>query len=360
MTEHTGFVLGIDVGIATVGWALLDPSSIRAAGAWTFDAPETAKEHTPKAAIRRLHRGQRRVISRRRQRMNAIRWLFAEAGLLPDAGEHALRISGLNPWLLRAEGLDRILSPAELAVALGHIARHRGFRSNAKRDSQANAADDTAKMKRAIERTRERLALYRTVGEMTWRDPSFREGRAALPPVFRGRNHDGDFSRTALREDLEHEVRSLFAAQRRLGNPQATKELEERLAQVAFHQRALKDSDSVVGWCPFEPEEKRTARRGYSFERFRLLCRLNALRLGNARQERALAPEEFGKILGAFGKQKTLSYRTLRKLLDLDPSCGSRGYPLSRRSRTSLPEPAGPPMERTLCTEFWKALPGNA
>lgn len=116
----------------------------------------------------------------------------------------------------------------------------------------------------------------------------------------------------------------------------------------------------MVGWCPFEPEEKRTARRGYSFERFRLLCRLNALRLGNARQERALAPEEFGKILGAFGKQKTLSYRTLRKLLDLDPSCGSRGYPLSRRSRTSLPEPAGPPMERTLCTEFWKALPGNA
>lgn len=271
---------------------LLHSSGIHAAGVWTFEAPETPKEGMPKAAVRRLHRGQRRIISRRRQRMNAVRSLFLGAGLLADANENALKIRGLNPWRLRAEGLDRSLAAAEFAVALGHIARHRGFRSNAKRDAQVNAPDETTKMKRAIEETRERLAQYRSVGEMQWCDARFRDERGPLPPVFRGRNHEGDYSRTVLREDLEDEVSTLFVAQRRLGNPVATHDLEKRFTDIAFFQMPLQDSEGNVGACPFEPDERRTARRSYSFERFRLLCRLNVLRLGNGRGDRSLAPEE--------------------------------------------------------------------
>jgi hypothetical protein len=43
------------------------------------------------------------------------------------------------------------LNNDELAVMLGHIARHRGFRSNSKRDTAANAADETSKMQKAME-----------------------------------------------------------------------------------------------------------------------------------------------------------------------------------------------------------------
>ncbi|MDZ3836313.1 MAG: type II CRISPR RNA-guided endonuclease Cas9 [Rhodospirillales bacterium] len=339
MSRHTDLVLGLDVGIASLGWALLDGNCIRAAGTWIFDAPETAKDRVPKAAVRRMHRSQRRVISHRRQRMNAVRSLFVGAGLLEDPGPDALKVPGLNPWALRAEGLDRILSPVELAVALGHIARHRGFRSNSKRDAQANAADETTKMKRAVERTRERAALYRTAGEMAWRDATFREERAAPPAVFRGRNHEGDFSRTVLRDDLEREVRALFTAQRRLHNRLATEDLEERFAEAAFYQRPLQDSEHSVGSCPFEPTERRTARRGYSFERFRLLCRLNALRLGG--QERRLSTVELASILGAFGKQKTLTYRTLRKLLDLDPAVRFCGISLDQEKQDIVARAGG-------------------
>ena len=116
-----------------------------------------------------------------------------------------------------------------------------------------------------------------------------------------------------------------FAAQRRLGNRLATENLQERFAEAAFSQRPLRDSEDKLGACPFEPGERRTARRGYSFERFRLLCRLNALRLGNARCERSLTPEEVGRVLVAFGKQKTLSYKTVRKLLELDPAARFAG-----------------------------------
>ncbi len=130
--------------------------------------------------MRRLHYGQRRVISRRRQRMNAVRALFAEADLLPNAAPDALKVPGLDPWRLRAEGLDRTLAGDELAVVLGHIARHRGFRSNAKRDAQANAAADASKMKKAIARTRER-----EIGrETTARCPRLRRVRARDAATF--------------------------------------------------------------------------------------------------------------------------------------------------------------------------------
>src|ERR1700749_4457059 len=107
--------LGIDGGIASIGWALLDIDpdagalTIIAAGVRTFDAPETAKERTPTNAVRRLHRGQRRVIRRRRQRMNEIRRLLHEAGLLPSAQSDALSLKGLDPWRLRADALERRL-----------------------------------------------------------------------------------------------------------------------------------------------------------------------------------------------------------------------------------------------------------
>ncbi len=328
--------LGLDIGIASVGWGLIewttDGGSVVGAGVWSFDAPETAKERTPKTALRRLYRGQRRVLRRRGQRMNAVRALFHEAGLLSDSGKDGLKIKGLDPWRLRAEGIDRQLAPAEFAVALGHIARHRGFRSNAKRDTASNAADETSKMKKAIAANQERLAQYRTLGEMLWKDPHFQERR---------RNRSNDYSRSILRADHEAEVRRLFERQRQLGNALATEDLEGRFAEFAFSQRPLQDSDERVGYCPFEPAERRTARRGYSFERFRLLSRLNAIRLTAGAGERPLSAEEIALVLNDFGKTKSISFRVLRKRLRLDDGTRFSGVPLENERQDCVARTGG-------------------
>jgi CRISPR-associated endonuclease Csn1 len=205
-------IFGIDAGIASVGWAVLDVSDgagrIVACGTRMFDAPETDKERTPTNAIRRKQRGMRRVIRRRRTRMTEIRRLLADNYLLDNGSPAALAL-GLDPWGLRAEALERRLTEPELATVLGHIARHRGFRSNAKAERSSNAADETSKMKAAIEATQGRLSQWRTVGEMFARDPAFSD---------RKRNRGGGFTRSMLRDDLEREVKSIFSAQRRLGN----------------------------------------------------------------------------------------------------------------------------------------------
>ncbi len=307
-------ILGIDGGIASVGWAVIDigetDGTIRDAGVWCFDAPETDKEKTPSNSIRRQKRGQRRVTRRRAQRMAALRRLFAADGLLPDSRPDALHHKGFDPWHLRAEGLERRLGPAELAVALGHIARHRGFRSNSKRERGANAPKETSEMLTAIAATSEQLSRYATVGQMFARDERFRE---------RKHNREGDYTRSVQRTDLEREADALFAAQRRLGNPAATETLQARFADIAFSQRPLQDSEHLLRPCPFEPGRKRTARRSYAFELFRLLSRLANLRLTSGGREWKLSVEQIGQIAADFGRTKKLTYRSIRKTLDLAP-----------------------------------------
>jgi CRISPR-associated endonuclease Csn1 len=178
-------------------------------GARTWDAPETDKDRTPTNQLRRQARGMRRVIKRRRQRMHAIRELFREHGLIDTQGKTGLRVGELDPWSLRAAGLDRKLSGPELAVALGHIAKHRGFKSNSKRERGANATDDSSKMLKAIGATADRLAHYRTVGEMFAKDEAY---------AARKRNRDGTFTNSVLRDDQAKEVALLFDKQRRMGS----------------------------------------------------------------------------------------------------------------------------------------------
>ncbi|MFN3961229.1 MAG: type II CRISPR RNA-guided endonuclease Cas9 [Parvularculaceae bacterium] len=310
-------VLGLDIGIASCGWGVIDAEAgaIVATGVRCFDAPLVDKYGKPKSAVRRDARGQRRVIRRRRQRMNAIRRLLAEAGLLASSDSQALHVAARevappSPWTLRAAALERKLTAAECAVVLGHIARHRGFRSNAKTVA-GNAADEASKMKRDMARTSEKLAQYRSFGDMVANDPAF---------AARKRNRDEDFSLTPYRNDLEKEVSAIFAAQRRFGVTAMTEDLHQRFAKIAFTQRPLQDSEKLVGACPFEPGEMRAARRAPSFEMFRFLSRLTALELSVGRSTRRLEPHEITAAAAKFGETKTFTFKALRKLLDIDPN----------------------------------------
>jgi CRISPR-associated endonuclease Csn1 len=317
---------GFDIGIASCGWAVVeDGEKVVNMGVWLFDAPETDKERTPTNQLRRTARGLRRVLRRRRQRMRDIRVLFEIHGLIdarkPDAFAAKKRE---DPWTLRAEGLERLLAPRELAVSLAHIAKHRGFKSNSKRDKGANAPKDTKGMLGALEETKTLLANYRTVGQMMARDSRF---------ATRKRNRDGDYSRLVERDALAREVALLFDSQRRLRNEAATAELEKAYADIAFFQRGLADSEDRVGFCRFFPEERRAAKRSYSFELFRHMSRLANLRL---RGGRALTADEIRLASADFGAQHGLTFKALRKTIGLGDGERFEGVPLDEEGKRQV------------------------
>ncbi len=182
-------------------------------------------------------------------------------------------------------------------------------------------------MLKEIESTRDRLGSYRTVGEMFAKDPEF---------ASRKRNRDGDYSRSVMRDDQEKEVRLLFDAQRRAGDSAATTDLEREFIRIAFFQRPLADSEDKVGPCPFEEGEKRAAKRTPSFEKFRFLSRLTALRLQTAQADRALMTDEIATAFADFGNQNGMTFRRLRKILDLDDGIRFEGIPVEDESKRDV------------------------
>lgn len=371
MTDNV--FLGIDLGIGSCGWAVAADDHLVGMGARTFDVPETSKERTPTNQLRRVARGLRRVTRRRRQRMNDLRDLLLRHGLLEDDGKDALAGGGdapdptskrqkelagserateenrPNPWQARAEGLDRALSPRELALALGHIAKHRGFKSNSKRDRGANAPAEQSKMLAAVAKMQDASTQWRSIGEMFWKSEEFQS---------RKRNQDGDYSRSVLRADLELEVRKLLRSQRKLGNTLATEELENDFIDIAFFQRPLADSEHMVGFCSFEPAEKRAPKHAPSFEMFRLLTRLTNLRING----RALLPEEITAASCDFGHQQGLTFKRLRGILGLSAEQRFDGVPVEEEgkrdaiARSGKPFPGSAALYKALGEAAWQSL----
>ena len=330
-------ILGIDGGIASIGWAIIEQvdgvsgSSIFKCGTRMFNPPEGQSSSGPflKNAERRGHRLQRRIIRRRAQRMREIRKLFADNELIPNTNLDALAGQGLNPWALRADALNRALEPKELALALGHIAKHRGFKSNRKGERIPNEPIDGGKAKTGedkekqgtlvgLAQTQQRLATihddgtqYRTVGEMFARDPAY---------ANRKRNRDGDYTRSILRDDQEAEVCQIFAAQMRLNSGYATQHLLDRYCEIAFFQRPLKSSLELVRNCPFVETEKRASAYGPSFERFRFLSKLVILRIVSGYEMRPLTAEEIRACVAEYGKRQGFTWKNLRTILGLNSS----------------------------------------
>lgn len=259
--------------------------------------------------------------------MRDLRNLFQEHGLIESNSPTALAAPDIDPWSIRGCALDRKLAPRELAVALAHIAKHRGFKSNSKRDRGANAPKDSSAMLKAIAATHERMGTYRTIGEMFAKDPEFEK---------RKRNRDGEYTRSILRNDQLNEVKLIFDKQRRMGNAFASEDLEERYVGIAFHQRPLADSEDKVGTCTLEPSEKRAAKRSPSFELFRFYARLASLRIKGAGADRALTQDEITRAADGFGSQKGMTFKRLRKALDLEDGLIFDACPLDEEGKRDV------------------------
>ena len=302
-------VFGIDVGIASCGWAVIDTKNkaIRAMGSRCFEPPEDPRKKTLFNEQRRTKRGMRRVTSRRAGRMNTVRQVIKDAGLVASPTHEFFQSLGKDtpdPWESRALAVEESVTPEEAAVALIHIAKHRGFKSNSKRDA---ADSEGGKVIKAVNEWDKKLD-GRTFGKAVYED--YKDGRK--------RNREGNYKFTASRNHTLEEAKTMIAAQRALGAKWATEKFEERYINAAFHQRPLRSSEELVGECPFEPSEKRAARFSYSFEMFRLLQTLiNRCKLSTPDGDVVLTPGQLKRAIGGVGKSKTLTYTKLRSLIDL-------------------------------------------
>lgn len=342
--------LGLDIGIASVGAAVVqtnsfdNPCHLTEPDVRKFTAAEcreNGKYYGKSAAVpRRECRSTRRRIRRKQLRMNCIKQALQKADLI-DIDEFMKRYSDgtlPNVYQLRYEGLDRLLTDDEFAQILIHIAKHRGFLSTRradKKDKESGAilAATSANQKLMMEKG------YRTVGEMMYLDESFHTPCSSNEHGFivTPRNKAKDYKHTIYRSMLVDEVHALFDAQRKLGNTKATETLESEYLEIMTRQRsydlgpglqadgtkspfAMDGYKSNAGECTFYKNETRAAKGTYTAELSMTLQKINNLKLVDRYGDgRFLTDEEKQKILEYISKHKTMKYKTVKTLLGIDP-----------------------------------------
>ena len=149
------YALGLDLGTTSIGWSVvnLDKNRIEDLGVRIFEKPEDPQDGKSLAVPRRTARSARRRLKRRRQRLNYLKQFFVKNSLLTDQQIEQLltpHAGQLDPYVIRQKGLTERLSPEELFVALHHIAKRRGYKSNRKAVEENDTKGDGKKVLTAI------------------------------------------------------------------------------------------------------------------------------------------------------------------------------------------------------------------
>lgn len=341
--------LALDLGSTSLGWAMVllngkaEPCAVIRAGVRIFPDGRNPKDGSSLAVTRRNARAMRRRRDRLLKRKARMQRLLVELNFFPVEEPARKALERLNPYELRAKGLDLPLTPAEFARAVFHLNQRRGFKSNRRTDKKDN---DSGALKAAISSLRAQLdpagadGKARTVGELLWRrmiDPSVGTVRARYREQ-RVLKEDGkpridkSYDLYVDRAMVEAEFDAIWAKQATFNSAQFHEAARAALKDCLLHQRKLRPVKP--GRCTLEPEEPRAPLALPSQQRFRILQEVNHLRLlGGRLLEQALSLEQRDKLVAAL-EEGSKSFKTaVPKLLGLP---GTVQFNLADAKRTEL------------------------
>lgn len=345
--------LGLDLGSNSLGWVVVGlgpdgvPRAILKAGVRIFPDGRNPKDGSSLAVTRRAARAMRRRRDRLLLRKTRVLQALVDLGLFPADIAAQKALEGLNPYALRAKGLDAPLTPHEFGRAVFHLNQRRGFLSNRKTDKKDN---DSSAMKAAMGAMRTALSpagadgKARTVGEFlfrrltdTNRPPHERTVRARYRQVRvekdgGGTRIDKSYDLYVDRAMMQAEFDALWTKQAQFDperyTPQAKQELDHRL----WHQRPLKPVRP--GRCTLIPEEERAPLALPSQQRFRILQEVNHLAwLGDGLQEQRLSLPQRDALVAALERGNKSFDTAIPRLLGLS---GAVKFNLADAKRSEL------------------------
>jgi len=310
------YVLGLDLGSNSVGWAMITKEGKTLnnnlpilSGVRVF--PEgldqlNQKKEKPRGQDRRMARGQRRTRQRRSSRRERLATTLQNAGMLPKDGDELSALLAVDPYPLRAKGLDESLSMHEFGRVLYHLCQRRGFQSNRKQEKSkedGKVAKETAELQDLID-----TAGCRTLGEYL----------AKLDDAFRHNSLESNRirNRYTLRAMYKNEFAMLWDAQATFHPDTLTDDLRDKVHHAIFFQRPITWDKDKIGDCELEEGEKRCPKAHWLGQQFRLLQEINLLRVLDAGgEERPLTADERTILVAALTPKSKLTFDKIRQLL---------------------------------------------
>ena len=335
--------LGLDIGSNSIGWAVLglkdtgngyEPCKIIDMGVRIFpDGREPAgtdkKTGLPKigeslAVTRRMARGMRRNRDRRLKRVRAFADKLVEFSLISEkgrAGRQGFKTGAIDmsidPYAARAKAAVEVVGKEELARALFHLCKRRGFLSNRKTDGEDKEASERKGAMQGLATVLEERGL--TLGQ-------YLRDRIAFDAHvrFRGDEFDDAAGKVAIYPTRAMYADEFNAIRQVQGNIHLSDEQWDELFDIFSFQRPLIPKEP--GACSFEhgrdgrEEHPRAWRHLPISHTFRILQEVNNLRCQAEKGDIELTSEERAVVVEALENQKSMSFSKMRSLLKLPKS----------------------------------------
>lgn len=372
MNKEINYALGLDIGITSVGWSVinLDINRIEDLGVRIFNAAENPKDGASLALPRRAARGRRRLTRRKAYRINRVKKLIVSENILTESELNNIFTNKdiISVWEARVQGLDRMLSNEEWAKILINLCKRRGFKSNRKNEAKDK---EMGQILTSIEINAEKMeeTKSRTIGELIYKETISEEDKYK---AFR--NKSGEYNRCVSRDMIRNEIHTLFEQQRKFGNKNASDDVEDKYLEIFNSQRPysnFEELEKLVGWCTFEKKKyKRAPKNCISAEEFVLYESINKLSIICNGEKRKLNNEERDLIVNEAFNKKEIKYSGLRKLLSLNDEerfstlTYSIDKDMSKTENTKFISLKGyheikKAIEHGVNKEYWKNIKGN-
>ena len=341
--------LGLDLGISSVGWALMesdnddDGDKITDLGVRIFmagQAMEQGKRIGPPAQPRREARSSRRTLRRKKARLTKIKKLLRDYNLTGSIESLFYNKKITDVWELRANALKEKISPEDFSRILIHTAKHRGYISSLEpndNDADDKKSKETGEIKKAILKTQNDIEKfnYQTYGEYVYNN-AVKNDKTSL------RNRRGAYIYFPTIDLIKEEIDTIFEKQAQFGNDYATDELKNKYLEIINSVKEPKSFENMVGLCQFFNDrnngKKRAPKHSYSAERFVLLTSiLNTVVIAGDFKEIKIVDIKPLKDIVEFAYKKdsdNITYKQLKDFLSIDEKSIFKGINYDKKRKT--------------------------
>ncbi len=323
----TRVVLGLDIGITSVGYGVIDIDSeqIIDYGVRLFKEGTASENET-----RRTKRGSRRLKRRKANRINDMKNLLRENNILDDR-----YVLFDNPYEIRKKGLTEKLSNHELACAILHITKNRGTCL----ESNADETQDEESTKSVLSKNDKELQ-NKYICEIQL-ERLQKEGKIrGINNNFKTEDYLKELEEILNHQDLSKEtiqkILEVVTRRRRYDQgPGNEKSPTPYGSYRVIDGEVIKVNliDMMRGKCSVYPDELRAPKQSYTSELFNLLNDLNNLTI----DEEKISIEDKQKVVDYVNKNGGITIKQLFKLLDTD---GDRvtGFRIDKNDKPLLTE----------------------
>ncbi|WP_106190294.1 type II CRISPR RNA-guided endonuclease Cas9 [Alkalibacterium olivapovliticus] len=295
--KMTNLVLGLDIGISSVGWGIIDKDTneVVDAGVRLFEeATRNANED------RRNFRGSRRLKRRRKHRLERAK------DFLDSHGYSSENIGSVDPYRVRYKGLHEELSKKELTAALYHLVKRRGTTIDTPQEDEKTSGSELSTKeqlkrnakkledKHVIEIQYEKLKNNEVVRNHTNRFKTsdyINEANALLEKQMEFHSE--------IDEEFQKGIIDLINNRRQYYDGPGSKKSPTPYGQYFYDEHGILQHESMIdkmrGRGTYFTDQFRIPKKAYTAELFNLLNDLNNLRFPS---------DESGEVEGLTEKHK--------------------------------------------------------